>query len=213
MNAQIDRKTAAKLLKVSVRTVDRYIAQEKIKAVKVEGRISLNRREIMNLKRKNRVDNEGSLYEHAESKMSIDKIASVPVDMSIDSVDSLSTSKKRNIAHSKLRRDDSVYKKLFEELQLELKQKQERLEGANYRVGQLEALIKESVPLLEHRKMLIAAENKKIELSNQTEVQKKKLRKLIKLYKDEKLNKRVYLVILFIIMMLQPLWFILLMKQ
>jgi hypothetical protein len=87
--------------------------------------------------------------------MSIDKSMSTPVDMSIDSV--RHGNRRREItkvprAQNAYKGEEGVYKKLFEEQQEELKTKQERLEGANYRVGQLEAMLKEAIPLLEHPK-------------------------------------------------------------
>ena len=46
----------------------------------------------------------------------------------------------------------SIYKKLYEEQHSELKQKQEKLEAAHFRVGQLEAQLQQSVPLLTAQK-------------------------------------------------------------
>ena len=45
----IDRKTASKLLKVSMRTVDRYIVAKKVSIEKRDGRIWLDKKEILKL--------------------------------------------------------------------------------------------------------------------------------------------------------------------
>lgn len=47
--------------------------------------------------------------------------------------------------------DELVYKKLFEEAASDIKAKQEKLEAAHFRVGQLEAQVQNSVPLLEYK--------------------------------------------------------------
>jgi excisionase family DNA binding protein len=46
---------------------------------------------------------------------------------------------------------DSIYRKLYEDTAEELKAKQEKLEAAGFRVGQLEAQLKNSVPLIEYK--------------------------------------------------------------
>ena len=74
----IDRKTASRLLKISVRTVDRYVALNRLGHEKREGRIWLDKKEIMKIRAQRRVDT-------STSRMSIDKIDLVPVDMTIDS--------------------------------------------------------------------------------------------------------------------------------
>ena len=47
--------------------------------------------------------------------------------------------------------EERVFRELYEETNKDLKQKQEKLEAASFRVGQLEAQLKNSVPLLEHK--------------------------------------------------------------
>ena len=46
----IDRKTAAKLLKISIRTLDRYIQADKLSTRKDDGRIWLSKSEILDFK-------------------------------------------------------------------------------------------------------------------------------------------------------------------
>lgn len=148
--------------------------------------------------------------------LSMDKSVSTGVDMSIDSVHVMSDDEKlpkSPRAQNSYKGEDGVYRKLFEESQQELKIKQERLEGANYRVGQLEAMLKEAIPLLEHQKMVIQertqkeqAQNAIVELSANLNTTETKL-------KDEKLNRKVFMIFLFIIMLLQPLWLLLALKK
>ena len=198
----IDRKTASRLLKVSVRTVDRHIAAGKLSIEKYDGRIWLNRGEINKLRARQTVDSQIDM----PPRMSIDKPVSTPVDMSIDSVHFMSTSESEKRSENKAKGEDSIYKKLFEDTQSELRVKQERLEGANYRVGQLEGLLKESVPLLDHQRALLAERNEKDGVQKTFNLLQLTHEQLQLKFKDERLNKRVFIFVLFIIMLLQPLW-------
>lgn len=202
----IDRKTASKMLKVSMRTVDRYIVAKKLSTQQHDGRIWLNRKEIHKLRSSKKVDNGGDT---SKPKMSIDNSMSTVDDMSIDSVDIMSTSDSQIKSRERVITGDEVYKNLFEELQQELKNKQERLEGANYRVGQLEALLKDSVPRLDYQRALNAEKAEKEEIRTKLEMKSLESEQLSSKLKEEKTDKRVYLIILFILMLLQPIWLIL----
>lgn len=210
---QIDRKTAARLLKVSIRTVDRYISSKKLSIKSNEGRIWLSKKEVQGFKKQKQVDNVDTDIRIKNSEMSIDKTAPNNVDMSIDTVDILSTSENEKPASNKQESGGQVYKNLYEELKQDHKQQQNRLEGANYRVGQLEAMVKESVPLLEHQKLLGEETAARLELEEETESLREKLQRVAKKLKEERLSKRVYFAILFIIMLLQPLWLFLFKAQ
>lgn len=216
---KIDRKIASRLLKVSMRTVDRYIRAKKLSIHEHDGRIWLNKSQILKL-RDSKDSRQG--VDMSTPKMSIDKSVSIPVDMSIDNVHIVSTSDEPIKAQRRVITAhpsdvngayNEIYKKLFEELQVELKVKQERLEGANYRVGQLEALLKEAVPLLDHNRLLLSERAEKQQLQKEHDQLQMKINHVHERLKDEKLSKRVFLIFLFIIMLLQPLWLILSLKN
>jgi hypothetical protein len=203
---QIDRKVAAKLLKLSIRTVDRYIAANKLSAEKRDGRIWLNRREILALKKQKRLDGQKIV-------MSMDKMSSQDVDDHIQDVNTMATTQIEQYKSPKQKNENNVYKKLFEELKEELKIKQERLEGANYRVGQLEAMVKKTVPLLDHQRLLAAEKTQKLKLEKGIEELKVQLQKAKLKIKEENISKKVYLIALFIFLMLQPFFWLFLQKQ
>jgi hypothetical protein len=206
----IDRKAASKLLKVSIRTVDRYIRSKKLAIEEKDGRIRLNKKQIIKLRRS---EDSRQDMDTASPIMSIDKRGSVPVSMSIDSVHSVSTRNGQNSSGKTHITGGEVYQKLFEELQLELKSKQERLEGANYRVGQLEGLLKESMPLMDHNRLLLAERTEKQEIEAQHLSLKIEYDQIGERYRDEHLSRRVLIIFLFIIMLLQPLWLLLSLKH
>jgi len=202
----IDRKSASRLLKISVRTVDRYIKSGKLPSEQREGRIWLNKSDVTKLKTRRGV---WTSVDTMGTEMSIDNKGSSYVGMSIDNGNSVSIVKGVKRASKANITGESVYQKLFEELQAELKEKQERLEGANYRVGQLEGILKENIPRLEHNRLLLMERAEKQEIQIQHESLKIEYDHTREKLRDEKLSKRVFLIFLFIIMLLQPLWLVL----
>ena len=220
----IDRKTASRLLKISVRTVDRYINSQKVSHERRDGRIWLDKKEIMQLKARRRVDRVDSPVDMSTSEMSIDKVDLIPVDMSIDSEGNTFhsvaqddgethapgyTKKGSTRGRSHIQEDDvQVYKNLYEQLQQELRDKEQHLEMANYRLGQLEARIKETIPLLDYKRDLANEQAEKDQLRKNLDSHLMELDVALNNYREERFNKRIYLILLFILLLLQPLWFL-----
>ncbi|MFH1284491.1 MAG: hypothetical protein ABIH78_02790 [Candidatus Peregrinibacteria bacterium] len=142
-------------------------------------------------------------------KMSIDDSVDMVDNVELIDGDNLSTfaTKKRSRSG-----ENAVYKNLFNELKEEVREKQERLEIANYRVGQLEAQVKNSIPMLEYHREKFTARRQEEELSEKISQQESVITRLAKKLKYEKISKRMFLVILMIIIALQPLWLILIYK-
>ena len=211
----IDRKTASRLLKISLRTVDRYIEAQKLSHERRDGRVWLDKKELSQLKTQRRVD-------IVKSRMSIDKMDLIPVDMSIDNdgntvhtVYSENSSRKPRTPNSHSRESDEninaeleLLKKLYAQLQEELKAKEQRLEVSNYRLGQLEARIKESIPLLEYKRGIATEQAEKTRLRKDLDARLMELDMEKNNFREEKFNKTVYLILLFILLLLQPLWFL-----
>lgn len=104
---------------------------------------------------------------------------------------------------------DNVYKLLYDEAKEEIREKQKKLEGANYRVGQLESQIKNMVPLLEYQR-----EQRK--LLSQGEMFESEKRELVaKIYekeegiRSESLNRRIMSFILILMLIFQPIFWLL----
>lgn len=200
----IDRKAASRLLKTSLRTVDRYVRQKKLSTRRIDGRIWLNEGEIRTLKDARQPKIEVVNVDTMSTRMSIDKT----VYSGVDSVDSMSPS----LGSQMYRREgeEAVYKRLYEDLFSEHKEYEDRLNRATYRLGQVEAQLKYSVPLLQHHKekRLLTASQRKLEseltmaLQNISEVERD--------YRIEKFNKHIYLTILLGLLVLQPIFWLLL---
>lgn len=102
-----------------------------------------------------------------------------------------------------------TYKRMYEQLVAELKARQDELEGAHYRIGQLEGQIRYSVPLPEHRNEMQRLLTSGKQLEEEVADKLIRLKKIREALYYEKLNKRIYLGIVITLLLLQPLWFIL----
>jgi hypothetical protein len=189
----VSRNEASGILKVSTRTLDRYISSKKLSTKNIAGRILLNRDEITTLAKQKRThksirrkssnsasrpnvqpeNKDQGVYdipvEHIVSEAAAEQ---TPPEELYDEMDIISST------------EDRIYKKLYNELREDARVFQQRLEGANYRVGQLESQLKVSVPLLEHQKLLAG-------------------------HKKERYNKRILYILLVVLLVLQPVWIIL----
>ena len=95
---------------------------------------------------------------------------------------------------------------MFTELQEEVKEKQERLEVANYRVGQLEAQVRNSIPMLEYHRENYEKKKKEEKLKKEVYESSAVIKRLKYKLKSESLMKRIFIITLLIILSLQPLW-------
>ncbi len=102
----------------------------------------------------------------------------------------------------------SIYKNLYEELKEKHEEQQRRMEGAHYRVGQLEAQLKTMVPLLE-----VKQERKRFEVMDRqyrATLQEAKVRVLQtrRVVEDERFNKGIYIALVYILLALQPVFWV-----
>ncbi len=220
----VSRLQASQILSVSVRTVDRYIASGKLSVQEIYGRVMLNDDEVRSFKRGQSGQKRSQQGRQSYQRRSVADVdigtgnnfdVKEMIDVSgVDSsvVMSTDTPPPPQSIIPPEENSGKIYQKLYEELKQELKIKQERLEGANYRVGQLEAQLEiqknETVPLLEYKKILQLEEAKVEKAQEALGIVEGKLKTFQNRLKEERLNKNIYLLVLFILLLLQPLWFI-----
>lgn len=204
---KLSREAAGEVLGVSTRTVDRYIKAGRLSSRLSEGRIWLNEEEILEFKRgresRHKVDNKDMSKSHLSSGHEVDKVDKVDNIEVVgqDIIEKMSTQRK-------ISKDTTdTFKRLYEELKEELKEKQERLEVANYRVGQLEAQVRNSIPMLEYHRENYERQKTEDGLNKKLEESTGLIRNLSLKIKYEKFGKRVYVITLLIVLALQPLWF------
>lgn len=218
----VDRKQAAQILNVSIRTVDRYIKKGTLQKEVINGRIFIKSESFKKLQEEKQRQDEYLSQLNTNNDERVKPSHQEENYYGPEDSEEVLTAYIEEEGTEKGEKS-GIYKRLYEELQDELKEKQERLEGANYRVGQLEGLLKETVPLLEYRKALALEQKKRDELEdllttfekdnerlNQTvESKLTELEHVSQKLSTERFNKKVFVIILIVLFLLQPLWLIL----
>lgn len=147
----VDRIEASKILKTSTRTVDRYMRKYHFKTRKDGRRVLIKRVDIDKIIK----DHVGRIMDIDDENLNqfLNKAEGQTTEQ--DKVSNLAVSdiKLESIKEPEAKGSDNrIYKELLQETKKELKEKQERLEAATYRVGQLESQVKSMVPMLDYTK-------------------------------------------------------------
>jgi len=202
----LDRRAASRLLKVSVRTLDRYIKAKKVSSRVIGGRVWLSKDEVRGFG-----GQKASSFEATNVYVSTPEVST---DFSVDHVDNVELVDDDNVVKGVGKRrvsapGNKLYQELYTEVKKELVQKQERLEMANYRVGQLENQVRNSMPMLEYHRENYETEKKEKKFKDEITERENLIHRISARMKYEKLSKRMYLVILLTLLALQPLWLLL----
>lgn len=186
----IDRDEASQILKVSTRTIDRYLRKFKFKTRKDGRRVLIRRTDIDKI-----IQDQIGHYVDTKKTTAIVKVKNIKVE---------EIKKKDN----PVKAEERIYKELYSEVKKDNKEKQERLEAATYRVGQLEAQIKNTVPLLdftrkekELKESQIVLEQKALESTLAIEKMEKKL-------KAERIAKWMYVSLVGLLLVAEPILFL-----
>lgn len=208
----LGRKEASQALGVSTRTLDRYIRKGKLSTRYVSGRIWLSSEEVSSLSNSNTSPSVDSVSSVSKVGVSVDDDSQGIGIEGGQSSQVVNQTAKTKVESSEISATPKVvskaqtYEKIFDELREEIREKQERLEIANYRVGQLEAQIRNCIPMLEYHR-----ENyKKKQIEEKLREEITQSNKVIKLLNyrisQQKTLKTIFLAGLVIILALQPLW-------
>ena len=172
----VTRQKAAKIIGVSTRTIDRYIAQEKFSIIREDGKVLLDSRELHQYKNgKNPV-----VAQIVKEKKNTD------------------SSRNSSEISPAITNETQKYKILYEEIRSDSFQKEDLLRGMHYKLGVLETEAKNlkssTIPLLE-------SENEKQELEShikEVELENEKLKSILKSAR----NGRVFFFILSLVFLL-----------
>ena len=196
----VDREEASEILKVSTRTVDRYIRKFRFKTRKDGRRVLIKR-----------VDVDKIIEEHIGQYVDIRSSVAPNAEREVKPVSSAPGFEVRDIKVESVKKSDKeeeVYKGLYVEAKKELKEKQERLDAATYRVGQLEAQVKTMVPMLDYTR-------KEKELKEaKSAIEQKELEKLQEVrrwehkLKTERMAKYIYLSLVGLLLVAEPVLFL-----
>ena len=208
----LDRIEASKILKVSTRTLDRYIRRYKIK-IKKEGRVVLIPRndvdKIINdhigrfLEDFNRLKTDGQPVQNVQDVQNQEAANLVVKDIKVENVKT-----KEEKAEAIKEKDEGVYQHLYLETKKELKERQDRLEAATYRVGQLEAQLKNMIPLLEYNKKDKELKEAQIALENRVAENQVTLQQMDVKLRSERVAKWVYLSLTGLLLIVEPVLFL-----
>ena len=180
-SSRLDRKQASKLLGISIRTLDRYIRSGKLPAFTEHGRIWLTKGRVLEFRRGNAIP----------VKTVTDKVSSVSLRPSLTSS-----------------QDASFYKDLYEEAKSALGEYQQKLEQANYRIGQLEShsVHPTSIKPLERREDSPSYEFQRREIAER----EKEIFTLKELAKRERMSRIIFAILTYLLLILQPIfWYFL----
>ena len=196
----VDRDEASAILKVSTRTLDRYIRKFRFKTRKDGRRILIKRVDVDKIiqdqigqfieQKQENLDNQNQAV-HNETAIAVK-------DIKVESV-------RKN---ERVEKEEQVYHGLYNEAKKELKEKQERLDAATYRVGQLEAQVKSMVPMLDYTR-----KEKELKEAKQTIEQKEiekveVINKMEQKLRNERMAKWIYLSLTGLLLVIEPILFL-----
>lgn len=197
----VDRNEASSILKVSTRTIDRYIRKHKFKTRKKGRRVLIKRRDVETI-----------------IKLHIGKV----IDINAESLNRLlgkeTSSNGERVTgliikdvkvKNPVNAEDRVYKDLYTEVKTDLKERQERLEAATYRVGQLESQVKNMVPMLEYNKTEKSLQEAQSTMDQRAQQNEELIAKMEAKIKSERLAKVVYLSLVGLLLVAEPILFML----
>jgi excisionase family DNA binding protein len=193
----IDREEASKILNVSTRTVDRYLRKYRFKTKK-DGRTVLIKREDVDKVIKEQIGHFVDLNIAQPHGQSAEKKASniTVTDIKVEKI-----KEPKGV-------EETVYKDLYLETKKELKERQDRLEAATYRVGQLESEVKNMVPLLEYSRKEKELKQAQAAIEEKAREGELKLVKAQQEVRAERIAKWIYLTLVGLLLIAEPILFL-----
>lgn len=197
----VDRDEASTILKVSTRTVDRYIRKFRFKTRKDGRRVLIKRNDVNKIIEKHIgqfVDIKTTTLDNGKgNQKTADNAPGFEIkDIKVESV-------KRSD------KEDSVYKGLYSEAKTELKEKQSRLDAATYRVGQLEAKVETMVPMLDYTRKEKELKEAKGAIEQKELEKLHEVRRMEHKLKTERMAKWIYLSLVALLLVAEPVLFLL----
>ncbi len=205
----IDRTEASKILNVSTRTIDRYVKKHNFKIRKDGRRVLIRRKDVDVI-----IENHISRYVDTNTTEDTKKVTTTA--LKVKNIKVEESNKKEDIKNEvRVERkttvnnvEEKVYKELYNEVKKENKEKQERLEAATYRVGQLESQIKTTVPLLDFTRKEKELKEAQIVLEQKTVENKSQIVKMERKLKSERIAKWMYVSLVGLLLVAEPILFL-----
>jgi len=207
--AFVDRIEASKILKVSTRTVDRYMRSYRFKTRKDGRRVLIKKDDIDKIIK----DHIGRLVDIDENNLN-DILNTNEANNTADNSTSLAVKdikirKIKQESDERMSIEQQIYKDLYVETKKDLKEKQDRLEAATYRVGQLEAQAKNMVPMLDYNKKDRALQEAYSAMDQRSKQSEEVIQKMEVKLRSERIAKWIYLSLVGILLVAEPILFLL----
>ncbi|MBN2306862.1 helix-turn-helix domain-containing protein [Candidatus Peregrinibacteria bacterium] len=196
----VDREEASEILKVSTRTVDRYVRKFRFKTRKDGRRVLIKRMDVDKI-----------IEMHIGQFVDIKSTILDPSDAEPEPVAKTSGFEVKDIRVASVKKPDNeegVFKTLYTEAKNELKEKQERLDAATYRVGQLEAQVKTMVPLLDYTRKEKELKEAKTAIEQKELEKLQEVRRMEHKLKTERMAKYIYLSLVGLLLVAEPVLFL-----
>lgn len=202
----VDREEASKILKVSTRTVDRYVRKYRFKTRKDGRRVLVKREDVDRIIQ----DHIGHFVDVKSTSLKI-KLDNNDVDNKVSKMSNIDVKnlKIESVKSNSDYNENKVYKGLYTETKKELKAKQERLEAATYRVGQLESQVKNMVPLLDYNRKEKELKETQITIEHKVKEGEIAVQRMENKLKTERIAKWVYLSLVGLLLVAEPILFLL----
>ena len=203
----LSRKQAADFLEISTRSLDRYIRDRKLSARKKGGSILLSEEEIQNFKVA-RFQNIHGVSPKGLGRVHRHVNNAAPVTIDAETGD-IEEEKMEMSVSPKSSQRDQVFEELYEISRKEVKEVHNKLEAAHYRLGQLETQLKHSVPLLDYQEKSELIKEQESMIQGKLRRQEETVEILEQELRSERLNKNIYIGLLFGLLALFPTLFFL----
>lgn len=194
----IDRKQASDILECSMRSVDRYIKRKWLNARKLNGNVWLKKEEVIKIRNQNFPMRKWPGISQAANITTSRHENEIPegtiVQPTLVAEAPAPVTKQSNAIVTK--GHFALYERLLEKLRIDSKDREMRLTEAHFKIGQLQEKLSNALPVSEiHAKEAILKAQEE-EINHRLQA--------------ERLNKYVYLSLLFGILLLQPIfWYLL----
>ncbi|MDF2379155.1 MAG: helix-turn-helix domain-containing protein [Candidatus Gracilibacteria bacterium] len=168
---EVGRQFAAEILNVSVRTLDRYTKKKQISSVRRGRQLFFNEEDLLNFKGQLMAKEMGKQRAAAKKKtpptMSSFKAARNDDFIEVQRAqikEQGNGETQETVVDAAEHLEQKLYKKLYEESEDDNRNLRKQVEGANYRLGQLETQVANMIPMIEYKKqkdelLLLAEEN------------------------------------------------------
>jgi len=203
--AFVDRIEASKILKVSTRTVDRYMRSYRFKTRKDGRRVLIKKTDIDRIIK----DHIGRLVDIDENNLNDILNTNETKNSSSLAVKDIKIRKIKDDTDERMSIEQQIYKDLYVETKKDLKEKQDRLEAATYRVGQLEAQAKNMVPMLDYNKKDRALQEAYSAMDQRAKQSEEVVQKMEVKLRSERIAKWIYLSLVGILLVAEPILFLL----